>query len=315
MATILFSVQIVIAIVRRMNSLSRRSALGLLGSGFATAALAPGSAFAAGSGMRLSLAAYSFRDHFGFMKGKPRTAKSPAIDMFQFIDFCAEHGCAGAELTSYFFPPDADADYFRRIRKHARKKGVAISGTAVGNNFSLEPGSDRDAQAAYVREWIDNAVLMGAPHVRIFAGKKKKDTSEERADELVVSALKDICAYAAKKKVKLGLENHDSIATAERLIRLLNAVGSEWLGVNLDSGNFRTDDPYKDFELSAPHAVNVQMKTKLKIGGSTVDSDLPRFISLLKKANYQGWVALEYEEKDNPYESCPPVLKELRKLL
>jgi len=298
-----------------MNSLSRRSALGLLGSGLAATAFAPVDALAATGRMRLSLAAYSFRDYFAFMKGKQRQPKAPAIDMFQFIDFCAEHGCAGAELTSYFFPPNADAKYFRRIRRHADKKSIAVSGTAVGNNFSLEPGPDRDAQAAYVREWIDNAVIMGAPHIRIFAGKKKKNTSEERADELVIEALKDICAYAGKHKIKLGLENHDSIATAERLIRLLKAVDSEWLGVNLDSGNFRTEDPYKDFELSAPHAVNVQMKANLKIGGATRDADFPRFMKLLKQADYRGWVALEYEEKDNPYEACPPVLKELKNLL
>lgn len=298
-----------------MNTLSRRSALGLLGSGMAAAALAPASASAANEGLRLSLAAYSFRDHFRFMKGKERTAKAPATDMFKFIDFCAENGCAGAELTSYFFPPNADAKYFRRLRKHADKKGVSVSGTAVGNNFSLEPGPERDEQAAYVRTWIDNAVIMGAPHIRIFAGKKKKGTSEERADELVIEALKDICRYAGRHKIKLGLENHDSIATAERLIRLLKAVDSEWLGVNLDSGNFRTADPYLDFAQSAPYAVNVQMKTKLKIGDETVAADLPRFISLLKKGKYRGWVALEYEEKDNPYEACPPVLQELKRLL
>lgn len=300
-----------------MNPLSRRSALGLIGFGVAASVVAPSIALAAKQGMRLSLAAYSFREHFAVMKGKARTAASPEMDMFKFLDFCAQHDCQGAELTSYFFPADADAKYFRKIRKHGEAKGVAISGTAVGNNFSLEPGAERDAQSAYVREWIDNAVMMGAPHVRIFAGKKKKETSEERADQLVIEALRDICKYAAKKKVKLGLENHDSIATAERLIRLLKAVDSEWLGVNLDSGNFRTTDPYKDFELSAPHAVNVQIKTKLKIGDASeaVDSDLPRFIALLKKADYRGWVALEFEEKDNPYEACPPVLKQLAGLL
>jgi sugar phosphate isomerase/epimerase len=298
-----------------MNLPSRRSALGLIGSGLAAAAFAPTNLLAAQKRMRLSLAAYSFRDHFAFMKGKSRQPKAPAIDMFDFIDFCAENGCEGAELTSYFFPTGAEDNYFRRIRGHAEKRGITVSGTAVGNNFSLEPGPDREAQAAYVREWIDKAALMGAPHVRIFAGKKMKGTSEKRADELVIAALKDICGYAAKKKVKLGLENHDSIATAERLIRLLRAVDSEWLGVNLDSGNFRTDDPYLDFELSAPHAVNVQMKTKLKIGDATHDADLPRFIRLLKKADYRGWVALEFEEKDDPYEACPPVLKQLKALL
>ena len=59
----------------------------------------------------LSLAAYSFRENFPTMRGKPN-AKVPAgreTDMFRFIDYCAAQGCDGAELTSYFFAEETDA--------------------------------------------------------------------------------------------------------------------------------------------------------------------------------------------------------------
>jgi len=299
-----------------MTSPTRRTALKLLSTSAIAAAVNPPELFAAKERLRVSLAAYSFRNHFTYMKGKERAAADPAMDMFKFIDYCAKHGCDGAELTAYFFPPNADEKYFRRLRKYAKKKGVAISGTAIGNNFSLEPGPDREAQMAYTKKWIDHAAQMGAPHIRIFAGKQKKGTSPERADKLVIEALKDACEYAGKKKIHLGLENHDSIATAERLIRLLDAVDSKWLGINLDSGNFRTTDPYLDFELSAPHSVNVQMKVELKRLGAKEHepSDFPRFMSLLKKADYNGWVCLEYEAKADPFTSIPPLVKKLKAL-
>src|SRR5262245_33286362 len=54
----------------------------------------------------LGLAAYSFRDFFKDSDHK-REKSSPAadqIDMFQFVDYCADHGCDGAEVTSYYFP-------------------------------------------------------------------------------------------------------------------------------------------------------------------------------------------------------------------
>src|SRR5687768_4191851 len=56
--------------------------------------------------LRLSLAAYSFRQFFN-EASHPRdnaAAADKQIDLFQFIDYCADHGCAGAELTSYYFP-------------------------------------------------------------------------------------------------------------------------------------------------------------------------------------------------------------------
>jgi hypothetical protein len=49
--------------------------------------------------LRLSLAAYGFRDQF-----KPGKEGTPArMDMYRFLDFCAEQRCDGAELTSYYF--------------------------------------------------------------------------------------------------------------------------------------------------------------------------------------------------------------------
>src|SRR5436190_19838885 len=74
--------------------------------------------------LRLSLAAYSFRDYFN---AKDTTKK---IDLFQFIDYCADQNLDGAEMTSYYFvpqnPPD---DYLIKLRRQAFMRGVAISGS------------------------------------------------------------------------------------------------------------------------------------------------------------------------------------------
>ena len=115
----------------------------------------------------LALAAYSFKPHFEFYKGK-KAKKAPLdgkkIDMFGFIDYCAQQNC-GAELTSYFFPPDADEAYFRKIRRYAFLNGVPIVGTAIGNNFTIAKGPKLDKQIADAKGWIDRAVQMGAPHI------------------------------------------------------------------------------------------------------------------------------------------------------
>src|SRR5690242_8181164 len=52
----------------------------------------------------LSLAAYSFRDYFKDSNAKRNAKPDPdkQIDLLQFIDYCADHGCQGTELTSYY---------------------------------------------------------------------------------------------------------------------------------------------------------------------------------------------------------------------
>ena len=85
--------------------------------------------------------------------------------------------------------------------------------------------------------------------------------------------------------------------------------------MNLDSGNFRTADPYADFAAAASYAVNVQLKVELRIGNEKKEADLKRFADLLRKANYQGYVVLEYEAATDPHKAVPPLLKELQGIL
>src|SRR5262245_1789763 len=101
--------------------------------------------------LRLSCAAYSFRDDFSAPKGAPEGTK-PRMDMYRFIDFCADNGCDGAELTSYYFPKDYSNDDFAKVRRHAHLRGISVSGTAVGNNFTLPPGQERNEDLASVKK-------------------------------------------------------------------------------------------------------------------------------------------------------------------
>src|SRR5881392_2922947 len=114
--------------------------------------------------LQLSLAAYSFRDYF---KHKD---ESKRITLFDFVDYCAEHGCIGAELTAYYFPTPLTDDYLIKLKRHAFLRGIDISGSAVGNNFALPHGEKRDEQIKMTKDWINHASILGAPHIRVFAG-------------------------------------------------------------------------------------------------------------------------------------------------
>jgi len=255
----------------------------------------------------LSLAAYSFRDYLQH--------KDPAkrIDLFRFIDFCAEQGCAGTELTSYYFAPNFTDEYLIKLRRHAFLRGVAISGTAVGNNFALPKGDKRDAEIASLKKWVDHAAVLGAPHIRIFAGAPQGIAKDE-AKAMCIGAIEECAEYAGTKGIFLGLENHGGIvAEAQDMLDIVRAVKSPWLGINLDTGNFHTDDPYHDLMLIAPYAVNVQYKVEMKARGQkTEPADCPRVFKILRDANYQGYVALEYEAAEDPWKAVPGFLKRMK---
>ncbi|MCP4849776.1 MAG: sugar phosphate isomerase/epimerase, partial [Verrucomicrobiaceae bacterium] len=184
----------------------------------------------------------------------------------------------------------------------------------VGNNFALPEGRARDEQIAAVKGWIDRAAVLGAPHVRVFAGAAK-GIDEAVARRMCVSALEECCDYAGGKGIFLGLENHGGIvARAEGMLEIIAAVKSPWFGVNLDTGNFHTEDPYADLAKVAPYAVNVQVKVEMRASGQKQHhpADMKRLVKILRDAGYQGYVALEYEAKGDPFKEVPAHLEALR---
>lgn len=52
-----------------------------------------------------------------------------------------------------------------------------------------------------------------------------------------------------------------------------------------------------------------------KTDGKKELADIPRILSILKNAGYQGYLILEYEASENPDEAIPRYVEELRKLL
>ena len=259
--------------------------------------------------LSLSLAAYSFRDSF---TGKDQKK----ITLYDFVDYCADQGCQGAELTSYYFPTPLTTEFLLSLKRHAFLRGVEISGSAVGNNFAMGPGEKRDAQIKLVKDWVDHAAILGAPHIRVFAGQKPKDIGLVEAKKLCIEGLEECSEYAGKKGIFLGLENHHGIVTEpDDLLDIVRGVKSQWLGINLDTGNFNTDDPYADLVKCAPYAVNVQLKAEIQPRGKKKEeADVPRLIRILRDANYQGYVALEYEDND-PWGSVPVWLKKMKQAI
>jgi len=269
--------------------------------------------------LKLSLAAYSFRDYFkeASPKREKGVAEEKQLDMFQFVDYCAEHGCDGAEVTSYYFPTELTREYMLKLKHHAFMRGIELSGTAIGNTFTPTAAEKREREIKSTKNWIDNAALMGIPHIRVFAGTLEKGQSLEEAKKNCIEALNECCEYAGEKGVFLGVENHGGIvAEPKDLLEIVRAVQSPWVGINLDTGNFHTEDPYSDLEKIAPYAVNVQIKTEVNPRGKKAgEADLGRLIKILKDANYQGYVALEYEAAEDPMTAVPRTLEKLSKLL
>ncbi|MED5400211.1 MAG: sugar phosphate isomerase/epimerase family protein [Planctomycetota bacterium] len=267
------------------------------------------------SHMKLSLAGYSFNRLLP-KRPTPEQEKSAKMTMDGFIRFCADQDLDGIEPTTYYFPKTVTQEYLVNMKELSFRLGLDISGTAIGNDFCVAEGAGREKQLADARQWIDHAAVLGAPAIRIFAGRVPKGDTEAVAIERCIAGINQVLDHAEKRGVFLALENHGGItSTPAQMMRIIKGVrDSRFFGVNLDGGNFRTDDPYRDMAVIAPYAVNAQVKVSIFRGDKKEPADLERVIKILRDADYRGYVVLEYEESD-PLGEIPGYLKQLRQLI
>ena len=202
------------------------------------------------------------------------------------------------------------------MKAYTEKKKLAISGVPVGNTFTVKDDVRRAKEIQSVKDWTARAAKLGAKTVRIFAGTLEKGEQLADAQKRVVDAMNECCEVAEKLGVYLALENHGGITdTAEHLLELVKPIKSPALGVNIDTGNFHTADPYADIAKIAPYGVVSQVKTEVYPGNKKEAADLGRVVKILKDANFHGYVALEYEAAEDPKTAVPRYVKELRKLI
>ena len=124
----------------------------------------------------------------------------------------------------------------------------------------------------------------------------------------------EICLKTAQEMgVILALENHWGLTTTiDGLLRIADAIDSPWMGILMDTGNFR-EEPYDKLAQLAPRATYVQAKTYFG-GGEwyTLDLDYPRIGEIMRRHNYKGYISLEMEGKADPMEAVPKSLDVLR---
>ena len=111
----------------------------------------------------------------------------------------------------------------------------------------------------------------------------------------------------------LALENHGGLTgRAEGVLRLLQGARSEWVGALCDLGNYR-EDPYREFELTAPHTIMTHAKPITHVGDRVERVDYVRAGRILHEAGYRGFLSIEHETAgEDPMEEVPRFAAYLR---
>lgn len=248
--------------------------------------------------------AYSYR--------KPLEAKK--MTMEDFIRTGVDLRIDGVDMTAYWFK-STDPAYLAELRHLAFRNGICFSGAASGASTVQADPAKRAEVLTEIKQWIDVTDALGAPHLRVFAGKLPPGVTVEQGIAWTVETLKPACEYAGTKGITLGMEDHDGVTqNADTCLEIVHQVNAPFFGINLDITHYIPNpkaDAYEQIEATVAYATHTHIRDKFDDG---TPIDLDRVWRIFAKAGYKGFMSAEYEGTEDPMTGVPKLIDKIRTL-
>lgn len=272
--------------------------------------------------IKLSISSYSYW-HFKEIK----------FPIEKVIDEAAKLGVEGIDILHMQMESE-DNKYIQELKRRAYLNGITFTCLSIHQGFVTPDKEILKQNIDKTKKCIELAAKMGIPCLRLNSGRwntiKSFDElmknrgiepiiegyTEDDGFKWCIDAIQQCLPTAEENGVLLALENHWGLcSTPEGMLRIKKAIDSPWLGLLMDTGNF-LENPYSKLEMIAPYTNFVQAKTYYG-GGEwySLDLDYKRIFAILQKVNYQGYLSLEYEGKEDAATAVPKSIEMLRKAM
>ena len=269
--------------------------------------------------IKLSISSYSYW-HF----------KGEKFPIEKVIDEAVKLGVEGVDILHVQMQSE-DNKYIQELKRRAYLNGIAFTCLSIHQSFVSPDKEFLKKEIEHTKKCIELAAKMAIPCMRLNSGRWNTiqsfdDLMKNRGVEPIlpgyteddgfkwcVDSIQQCIPTAEEYGVLLALENHWGLcSTPEGQLRIYKEINSPWLGILMDTGNF-LENPYSKLEMIASYASFVQAKTYY--GGGVwyeLDLDYKRILEILKKVNYQGYISLEFEGKENANTAVSKSIKMLR---
>ncbi len=165
------------------------------------------------------------------------------LSVSEFIRKAQKLGFDGIELMAkrpHLSPLDFSRSELTEIRDEVESSGLEISCLASYHDFSRgmeHPDmAPLEKELVYLDSVLDMARELNCPLVRVYSGYRHPGVPFEKQWSWMVESLGEACDMAGDKGVRIGLQNHSSLASyTDEILALVKEIGSKSLGVILDA--------------------------------------------------------------------------------
>lgn len=234
------------------------------------------------------------------------------------VALAREIGLDGIQV-SLIFPPDGslhlrDPKVQEEFKKAALENGIQICSLAIGSpGKSRLPLHTNPAAAILLVEAVDVARNIGTNNILLpILGDSHIHMENRQEVETFVAMMKEVARYAERAGVVVGLEDWIS---AEDNLRLLDAIGSDYVGIYYDARNIksRLHDPYGEPKLLGKRIHQVHVKNGQKLMAEADILDWPRLAGEFYEIGYRGWYVLETSAPKDLFSDTRANLEYVRK--
>lgn len=172
---------------------------------------------------------------------------------------------------------------------------------------------ERAWRISYTKEAIDLAAALDAPAVCVATGRPLPGNPPEQAREYLLDSLHEILDHAESVGVDVGIEYEPELLVecTDEVLELLDEIGRDSLGVNLDIGHAAVygEDPAESIRRCAGHITGIHLEDI--VGGrrgkhyhrvpGEGDLNFEAIFRALDDIGYEGFATMElYTYPDNP---------------
>ena len=203
----------------------------------------------------------------------------------------ARRGYQSAQLC-HFYLASRDGGYLAGLRAAFAESGVKIECFLIDDGDLTDPAQASDHQD-WISTWIDVAEGLGAPRVRVIAGKQPPSRPT-----LETSAMRLVQLAARHPEISLVTENwHALLPHAAAVNELLDRTEGR-VGFLIDLGNWSGPGKYAELAAVAARAETCQAKVKTDEAGVIDEHDYRSSLAVLRDAGYDGPLAMVYDGRD-----------------
>jgi sugar phosphate isomerase/epimerase len=289
------------------------------GAAFAQETSGPHAVFPVEPRKRIAVATYPFRAFIIAPGNDDRDPKKAGMDLAEFArSIPKQFAVQGIEpLDSHF--PSTEPAAITKLRAAFDAAGVHTVNIPVDVRVDLcsDDPAKRSAGNAIYRRWVDIAVQLGSPSIRVWIPKCTDLANLAKA----VQALKPTIDYAASRNVAVNLENDDPVYSSEkRVLAAIQLANSPFLRALPDFGNSLTlgDERFnaESVKRMFAHAWNIShVKDAESIKGERKTVSLAPLFAIAKAAHFRGYYSMESDSDVDPFVDTKHLIQQTLSLI